>query len=81
MYSHLVPGGWAEFHEWGCEFLGEDALADERYKQSSLATWLEYTIASGAALGRDLRAPVKYQEYMTEAGFTDIVKKEFLVPM
>ncbi|KAF3761731.1 S-adenosyl-L-methionine-dependent methyltransferase, partial [Cryphonectria parasitica EP155] len=69
VYDNLVPGGWAEFQEWSCEFLGADGRAEENLQASVLGRFIETLIAGGAATGRDFRAPRKYKRWMTELGF------------
>lgn len=81
VYAHLVPGGWAEFHDWGCEYIGGDAEAEIFYRNSSLYEWLRYVVAGGVALGRDFSAASQYRNYMIQAGFVDVVQRTVLSPM
>lgn len=81
VYSHLAPGGWAEFQDWGANYFGEDEAAEEFLQASALGRWIRYGIAGGAKLGRDFNAALNFKRHMIEAGFTDIVEEKVLVPM
>lgn len=63
-YHNLAPGGWAEFHEWGGESVGENDVAEKFYQSSAMAMWRRYFIAGGATFGRDFQAALSYKRYM-----------------
>ncbi|PSR99123.1 S-adenosyl-L-methionine-dependent methyltransferase [Coniella lustricola] len=81
VYAHLAPGGWAEFHEWAYEACADNAETEEYYNGSALRKWLEYVVGGGASLGRDLRSPLHYRQWMIEAGFTEVTVRHFSVPL
>lgn len=80
-YNHLAPGGWVEFHEWAYELFTENAETEEYYNSSALKKWLECVVGGGANLGRDLRSPLHYRQWMIEAGFTEVTVRHFSVPL
>lgn len=81
VYSHLAPGGWAEFHECALEFVPENAAAEELYNGSAMQKWLQYILAGALILGKDIRAPLHFRSWMLEAGFTEVTLRQFAVPL
>lgn len=81
VYENLTPGGWAEFHEWAVEVIGEDDAAEAVVRGSALRRWCDLGVAGGAAFGRDFRAARRYRGWMAEAGFVDVVAREVLCPV
>lgn len=81
VYDNLVPGGWGEFHEWSCEFIGADDLAEQNLRSSALGRYMEILLAGGAPIGKDFRAPRRYKRWLAELGFVDIVEKQVLSPI
>lgn len=81
VYDNLAPGGWAEFHEWACEFVGADDEADQELRSSALWEWMERVIAWAVANGKKVRPAKNYKAWMIEAGFVDVVEKQILHPI
>lgn len=81
VFENLVPGGWAEFHDWAPEMFGENERAQAVVRDSPVTEWLKLMALGGTKIGRDFMAPLKYKEYMEEAGFVDIVVKQVLAPV
>lgn len=81
VYENLVPGGWAEFHEWAVEVVGEDEAAEAVVRGSALRRWCDRGVAGGRAFGRDFRAARRYRRWMAEAGFVDVVERQVLCPV
>lgn len=63
------------------EMVGADEAAERELRSSALGRSIELTLKGGAAVGRDFQAPLKYKKWMLEAGFVDVVQKEFLTPI
>lgn len=63
------------------EVIGADQTAESELRSSPLGKWLELVKIGGIALGRDFQAPLKYRRWMMEAGFVDVVQKQYLTPI
>lgn len=78
-FGALKPGGWMESQEFKLDFRSDDGTipVDSKFKQ-----WCALQ-NEAAEKGRfSLRPdPVRMQQYMKDAGFVNIVFKEFKMPM
>lgn len=81
VYENLLPDGWAEFHEWSCEFIGENAAAEEELRASALGQLAPRLLAGGASTGRDFQSPRNYKRWMLELGFVDVTEVQILTPV
>ncbi|KAH6646666.1 S-adenosyl-L-methionine-dependent methyltransferase [Truncatella angustata] len=73
-YDNTRPGGWIEFQDFFCD------TSHENNKDSPMARWYD-AVASGAAIkGRDLKQPMKYQQWLEEAGFVEVKTRELILP-
>lgn len=74
----LEPGGWFEVGDvimpMGCD----DGTVPA---SSSLARWHELLIEAAEKMGRPIEGLAKYTAEMEEAGFVDIVRKEYIFPL
>lgn len=61
--------------------IGENEAAEAVLQNSALKRWCELGVAGGARFGRDFRAPLKYKQWMMEAGFVEIHEQQILVPV
>lgn len=43
--------------------------------------WCKKIVEGAAALGRDIRMPLKYKKWMQEAGFVNVEERVFYWPM
>lgn len=50
-------------------------------QRSAVKKWIELVVDGGAKFGRDFRAPLKYKQWMLEAGFVDVHEEQILVPV
>lgn len=81
MYDHLQPGGWAEFHDFAFELIGENPEAEATFQTSAVRTFFRTAVLGGAANGKDFEACRKLKHWMLEAGFVDVVEKPILLPL
>ncbi|KAF3768137.1 hypothetical protein M406DRAFT_106901 [Cryphonectria parasitica EP155] len=81
VFEHLKPGGWAEFHESVFELIPSDAAAAEVLNRSALLQSFQYSLQAGYQMGRDFNSAKKFKAWMIEAGFVDVVEKQFLSPV
>lgn len=81
VYDHLQPGGWAEFHDFAFELVGEDEKANQFFQQSAVQEFFRTAVRGGAANGKDFEACRKLKHWMLEAGFVDVVEKPILLPL
>lgn len=81
VYDHLQPGGWAEFHDFGFELVGEDEKANELFQTSAVQKFFQTAVLGGAANGKDFTACRNLKHWMLEAGFVDVVEKPTLLPL
>ncbi|KAI0123299.1 S-adenosyl-L-methionine-dependent methyltransferase [Xylariales sp. AK1849] len=73
-YDNMAPGGWIEFQDFFCD------TQHENNRDSALATWYDAVAAGAKIRGRDLKQPLKYQGWLEEAGFVDVVTRELVLP-
>ncbi|ORY71308.1 S-adenosyl-L-methionine-dependent methyltransferase [Pseudomassariella vexata] len=76
-FDNLNPGGWIEY---------QDSTADPyRYlgtaEGSAFKRWADLFLSSGAALGRDMLVTNKYEGWLIETGFVDVVEKRLPWPL
>lgn len=71
----------AEFHESVFELLPADEDAAEALRASALLQSFRYSLEAGARIGRDFNAAKQFKKWMMEAGFVDVVEKQFLSPV
>jgi len=53
---------------------------DDSIRGTPLERFPHLYVDAGAKLGRDMLAPMKYKEWLTEAGFVDVVEEKLPVP-
>lgn len=81
VYDHLQAGGWAEFHDFAFELVGEDEKANETFERSAVHKFFKTAVLGGAANGKDFTACRNLKRWMLEAGFVDVVEKPILLPL
>lgn len=81
VYDHLAPKGWAEFHDFAFELIGENDAAETLLRDSAIAKLFRYAIAGGAAKGKDFESGRKLKGWMVEAGFVDVVQQQVFLPL
>lgn len=68
-FEHLKPGGYLELHDF-CFPLA--STRGHNPETSKFLKWSEYMENASKRSGLNLRAPLKWQEQLKEAGFVDI---------
>lgn len=81
VYDHLAPKGWAEFHDFAFELIGENDAAETLLRDSAIAKLFHYAITGGAAKGKDFESGRKLKGWMVEAGFVDVVQQQVFLPL
>ncbi|KAF3766531.1 S-adenosyl-L-methionine-dependent methyltransferase [Cryphonectria parasitica EP155] len=76
-FENLQPGGWIEFNDTGFELLSTDGTVDGTNNER----WVELMLRAGEAVGRDFLISQKYQQWLVEAGFVDVVEEVVPCPM
>lgn len=77
MYAMLAPGGWAEFGD----YIEDIFYADGRCQPRDDWEWLRAIRLGGLRKGLDLDCGSHIPQYMRDAGFTDIQRWEYTVPL
>ncbi|KZF25587.1 S-adenosyl-L-methionine-dependent methyltransferase [Xylona heveae TC161] len=77
IYTHLKPGGWVEAKE-------ADVIAQSDTgsipAESALRRWETNCIHAGNLIGLQLESARKLKQWMEEAGFVDVVDREYKLP-
>lgn len=81
VYDHLTPNGWAEFHDFAFELVGENEAAETLLRGSAVEELFRYAIAGGVAKGKDFESGRKLKGWMIEAGFVDIMQQQIFLPL
>jgi trans-aconitate methyltransferase len=76
-FNHMSPGGWIEFQDGGWEIVRHD----NNGRESAYEYWLQLVKAGAAAAGHDLAKMSHYDDYLCQAGFTEIRKQTIWVPL
>ncbi|GAB1194037.1 hypothetical protein APSETT444_003276 [Aspergillus pseudonomiae] len=76
-HQHLVPGGWFEMMEPTVGiFSDDDSISNAPY----LSEWRDMLIEASKKFGKEMGVAKNYKQWMTEAGFTDVMEEIFKVP-
>jgi hypothetical protein len=67
-YDALTPGGWFEIRETALPIQCDDGTLDG----TALATWSEGLMKLSSRRGKELDNPVKYRQWVEEAGFINV---------
>jgi hypothetical protein len=76
-YDNMKPGGWIEYQDGPAYCTSVDGT----HHGTSFALGSNLLALGGAARGRDFLSPIRYKEYLAEAGFVDITEQRLLMPM
>ncbi|OAK94087.1 methyltransferase [Phaeosphaeriaceae sp. SRC1lsM3a] len=77
-YTHLVPGGWAEFQEPLALAECDDGTLD---KAEDLLRWQELCNDAAAGFGKDIRVGNTVKARMEAAGFVNVTEKVLKIPV
>lgn len=75
-FTHLKPGGWLEDLEFDIRTQSDVVGPDHVYNQ-----WNDLFAECGERMGRTFKISNKMKQYITEAGFVDVVEKKWKVPI
>lgn len=75
-YDNLVPGGYVEFQDYYCRL----GCVDDTMRGTALERWTHMYVEGGRRLGRDMLAPKRYRQWLTEAGFEDVTEEKRAIP-
>ncbi|KAG7055773.1 methyltransferase domain-containing protein [Colletotrichum scovillei] len=78
IYKALEPGGWFEAGGFVLPMGCDDGTVP---KDSALARWHDLLAEAGERCGRSIESPSKYTSAIEEAGFVDIVNKQYVWPL
>ncbi|OLN97561.1 hypothetical protein CCHL11_00993 [Colletotrichum chlorophyti] len=78
VYNALAPGGWFEVADLILPLGCDDGSVP---KDSALARWHDLLMEAAAKIGRPLEGLVKDDASLEEAGFVDVVRKEYIFPL
>jgi hypothetical protein len=70
-FDNMNPGGWIELMDPVFQTLCDDNTLQGTYLEKLNRTMIE----AGLAIGRDLKKPVNYKQWLIEAGFVDVVEE------
>ncbi|KAH8648659.1 S-adenosyl-L-methionine-dependent methyltransferase [Xylariales sp. PMI_506] len=76
-FANMSPGGWIEFQDVWPKYY----QANPQYEGNALQRWGEGCIKGAAQTGRDIECVLRYDGWLKEAGFINITRKIFLVPI
>jgi len=78
VYSHVKPGGWAEFQDLDIQFYSHDnTLKDD----SALSTWLRQSEEAVKMIGRTLSPGPHLKGWIEGAGFVNVRHEVFKLPV
>ncbi|OHE97090.1 methyltransferase domain-containing protein [Colletotrichum orchidophilum] len=78
IYKALEPGGWFEAGGFVLPMGCDDGSVP---KDSALSRWHDLLAEAGEKCGRSIESPSKYTSAIEEAGFVDIVNKQYIWPL
>lgn len=76
-YDALSPGGWFEIRETALPVHCDD----DTLNGTALSTWSEGMMKLSHLRGRDLDNPVKYRQWLEEAGFVNVQENVKIHPI
>ncbi|KAM0540778.1 hypothetical protein ACHAPJ_013509 [Fusarium lateritium] len=78
-YERLNPGGWVEFQDYNLLYYSEDGSLTEDHH---LRKWVKLFIDTARAkLNREPCPGPKLEEWVKDAGFTNVVHQKFRLPL
>ncbi|KAF1991871.1 S-adenosyl-L-methionine-dependent methyltransferase [Aulographum hederae CBS 113979] len=77
-FDALKPGGWLEIQDLQFPFRCDDGSAGP---ESPFMKWSDHMMAGAAAVGVDLCAGARFEEWLKEAGFVDVAVQRFAWPV
>ncbi|ORY70509.1 S-adenosyl-L-methionine-dependent methyltransferase, partial [Pseudomassariella vexata] len=77
LFDNLRPGGWVEYHDTVFEIESIDGSS----RGIALEKWCKLLNDAATGVGRDWGVARKCKNWLIEAGFVDVVEKQFCCPI
>ena len=74
----MTPGGWAEFQEVDLRYYSEDGSLTE---SNNVKKWNTSLMDAARRIGRDPCPGPQLENWVKEAGFTNITRRKFKLPI
>ncbi|EXJ61465.1 uncharacterized protein A1O5_11781 [Cladophialophora psammophila CBS 110553] len=75
-YDNLNPGGWVEFQDFDINYYSQDGSLTEKH---AFRRWLVLCMEAAGKVGRTLRVGMHLEQWVRDAGFTNV--QVFKVPV
>jgi hypothetical protein len=75
-FDGMAPGGWAEWHEMVFPFQHVGPIPED----CNLLLWTSLIVEAAKKLGRVWENTRYYKQYFEEAGFVNVIEREFYWP-
>lgn len=75
-YAAIKPGGYFEMQE----IYFKPTSVDDSIKGTALEIWMNKLVEGAAVLGKDWHCTKNYTQWFQEAGFVDVVERQFAWP-
>ena len=75
-YDALKPGGWIEFQDASMPIRADDGTMDG----SAYEEWVKLFLKAMSTIGRDATDPERYEQWMKDVGFENVVRVDFKWP-
>jgi hypothetical protein len=75
-FDNLEPGGWCEWQD----FIFPGKYLGDPPEDATIVRWSELIVEAGHRVGRAWDGPSRYKDYFEQAGFTNVVEKQFFWP-
>lgn len=77
-FTHVVPGGWVEYHDFDARYYSEDGSL---IKDSPIDSWVTTWMQASNDAGRDPQPGPKLFGWLQEAGFINVKQERYRIPI
>lgn len=77
-FTHVVPGGWVEYHDFDARYYSEDGSL---IKDSPIDSWVTTWMKASNDAGRDPQPGPKLLGWLQEAGFINVKQEKYRIPI
>lgn len=77
-FTHVVPGGWVEYHDFDARYYSEDGSL---LKDSPIDSWVTTWMKASNDAGRDPQPGPKLFGWLQEAGFINVKQERYRLPI
>ncbi|KAF4823431.1 Secondary metabolism regulator LAE1 [Colletotrichum tropicale] len=78
VYENTKEGGWVEFQDYDLSFVSDDGSLTEEHETMK---WVQGFIKACETIGRNACPGPHLEEWVKDAGFTDVVHQRFKLPI